>query len=138
MYERVGTDKGFVPNLMIMTPEMWQQIAKHYRKAVDRHPYFADVVARVVDNPLWKSYLEASHDQLKRHILAGCVDVEDVIRSEWAEIMEAYTRGDKAAAVEECYDAIAVLLRMVDVFEGRQPFGDVSKMETNGTEGGAE
>lgn len=43
MYERVGTDKGFVPNLMIMTPEMWQQIAKHYRKAVDRHPYFADV-----------------------------------------------------------------------------------------------
>lgn len=42
----------------------------------------------------------------------------------------AETRGDKANAVEECYDAIAVLLRMVDVPEGRQTLGKPEEMKT--------
>lgn len=33
----------------------------------------------------------------------------------------------EAAAVEECYDTIAVLLRMVDVLEGRQKLGKPNK-----------
>lgn len=34
-------------------------------------------------------------------------------------MLYAFTAGNTAAAVEECYDAIAVLLRVVDVLEGR-------------------
>lgn len=91
----------------VLTGAEVEKIRRHYRHAVKKHPYFADVITRVVDNPLWKDYLGASRNQLKEHILVGCVDVEDVFRCEWAEIMEACTRGDMAAAVEECYDAIA-------------------------------
>jgi hypothetical protein len=41
--------------------------------------------------------------------------------------MQAYIKGDIAAAVEECYDAIAVLLCVVDVLEGRQALGNPAK-----------
>ena len=38
-------------------------------------------------------------------------------------IRAGYLSEEAAAAVEECYDAIAVLLRVIDVLEGRQPLG---------------
>lgn len=47
-----------------------------------------------------------------------------ILECEMAEVHEAYARGEMAHAVEECYDAIAVLLRTIDVLEGRQAFGD--------------
>lgn len=140
MNEKPETDEGVVTPCGIMTPEMWQGIRDHYQHAVAKHPYFADAVARFLDNPTCKAGLEINRNRLKELIRDRRVDVETVFNCEWAEIMEAYTRGDKAAAIEECYDAIAVLLRMVDVIEGRQPLGRpvVSEMETTGTEGGAE
>ena len=39
------------------------------------------------------------------------------------EATEALANGDKAQAVEELYDCISVLLRTVDVLEGRQALG---------------
>lgn len=42
----------------------------------------------------------------------------------WIECMSAaVANGDKAQAVEELYDCISVLLRTVDVLEGRQALG---------------
>lgn len=45
----------------------------------------------------------------------------------WAD--DAIANGNTAHAVEECYDAISVLLRTIDVLEGRQKLG---KPETKG------
>ena len=39
------------------------------------------------------------------------------------ETLEALANGDKAHAVEELYDMIAVCLRTIDVLEGRQKLG---------------
>lgn len=44
------------------------------------------------------------------------------------EVFEALVSGDKTHAVEELYDCVAVLLRTIDVLEGRQKLG---KPETN-------
>ena len=62
------------------------------------------------------------------------LSAEAVLNCELAEVYEAYARGDTAHAVEECYDAIAVLLRMIDVLEGRQALGDPAKEDVK-TEG---
>ena len=43
------------------------------------------------------------------------------------EVHDALLHGDNAHAVDECYDAIAVLLRVVDVIEGRQALGKPNK-----------
>ena len=48
---------------------------------------------------------------------------DTLLNCEVWEVHDALFRGDNAHAVEECYDAIAVLLRVVDVIEGRQALG---------------
>jgi len=45
------------------------------------------------------------------------------------EATEALANGDKAQAVEELYDCISVLLRTVDVLEGRQKLGRPKEAE---------
>lgn len=53
--------------------------------------------------------------------------MKNISRGTYAEVCNAIARGDNAHAVEECYDTIAVLLRMVDVLEGRQCLGKPEK-----------
>lgn len=103
-------------------------IEKHYLHAREKHPYFCDSLFP-------KSYTK---DQAKRRCAIELEDCRNLIsemasagRLQWDlllncevwEVHEAIANGDTAAAVEECYDAIAVLLRVVDVLEGRQALG---------------
>lgn len=104
------------------------KIAEHYCHAKRKHPYFADRLCpdwldpkqrtKIIGNTLAKcrKYIE---NDIARHRLMW----DALANCEVWEIHEALARGDKAAAVEECYDAIAVLLRTVDVLEGRQKLG---------------
>lgn len=100
------------------------KIAEHYCHAKRKHPYFADRLF-IDDNDAE----EAKRDQESVRMLLnierkqGRVYAETLANCEVAEVCDAIARGDKAAAVEECYDAIAVLLRMVDVLEGRKALG---------------
>lgn len=43
---------------------------------------------------------------------------QTVMGEELSEIYEAYIKGEKEHAIDECYDAIAVLLRFVDFIKG--------------------
>ncbi|MGN0845251.1 MAG: hypothetical protein ACI4QT_08555 [Kiritimatiellia bacterium] len=52
---------------------------------------------------------------------------DDILDCELWEIYDALAHDDKAQAVSECYDAIAVLMRTVDVLEGRQPLEEPKK-----------
>ena len=101
------------------------RIAEHYCNARRKHPYFAHTL-----------FLEASDESASARTLVrtrfclncewrmGEVVAETVLNCEICEAIHALACGDKAHAVEECYDAIAVLLRMVDVIEGRQALGN--------------
>lgn len=99
-------------------------IERHYKHAKRKHPYFCDMVSHdywrlqdVQDNlARMRSYLQKDAE---RHDL----DALSVLYCEVRELEEALCRGDTAAVIEETYDCIAVLLRVIDVLEGRQALG---------------
>lgn len=106
-----------------------KKIAEHYRNAKDKHPYFADLLFDFGD---FNSYeraekarilLECDREKLKDETAYNTVRASTVAKVEASEVIEALARGDNAAAVEECYDVIAVMLRIIDVLEGRQRLG---------------
>ena len=116
------------------------RIAKHYAHAREKHPYFCDMIAPVDLDKEDKEGLADYREAVKRRlsdmrsdievlIKNGELDWSDLVLCELWEVDEAIADGDKAQAVEECYDAIAVLLRTIDVLEGRQKLG---KPETKG------
>lgn len=104
------------------------RILQHYVHAKEKHPYFCDRITCFSEEGA-DTHLGLYRALLESEECAGDLEVVDVIQCELYEAVQAYTHGDTAHAVEECYDTIAVLLRMVDVLEGRQKLG---KPETKG------
>lgn len=100
------------------------EIERHYNRAKERHPYFCDIIK---DDELpfdfagW--HLEECRKRLAHARAAGVVRWDELLDCEKYEAMVEINRGDTAAAVDECYDCIAVLLRTIDVLEGRQKLG---------------
>ena len=114
------------------------RIKQHYDHAREKHPYFCDRLL-----PDWsigeiKSSVAVNLECARIRINAGVRDHNlmwnEIADCEVWEATEAMANGDKAHAVEELYDCIAVLLRTIDVLEGRQKLG---KHETiSGTSAG--
>ena len=99
-------------------------IARHYCHAKDKHPYFADKLC--IDEDCVEDaseFLRRMRNVLPTEKRDGLVYAETLAVCELAEIAEALARGDKESAVKECYDTIAVMLRIIDVIEGRQKLG---------------
>ena len=109
-------------------------IERHYEHAKEKHPYFCDILRP-------KFYTE---DQARRRCANELEDCRDLIsemasesRLQWDVLLncevweahEAIANDDNFAAVEECYDAIAILLRVIDVLEGRQELGNPKEGE---------
>lgn len=106
------------------------KIAEHYCHARAKHPYFADLMfLDENDAEDAKRYLGNLRTILNIERKKGELYAETLVNCEVAEICDSIARGDNAHAVEECYDAIAVLLRMVDVLEGRQKLGKPKESE---------
>ena len=100
------------------------KISGHYCHAKRKHTYFADKMFFYENNAEEaKAKLGTVRMLLRMELKQGEVYAETLLNCEVAEICDALARGNKAQAVEECYDAIAVLLRMVDVLESRQTLG---------------
>lgn len=120
-----------------------------YFHAREKHPYFADTVGRFdpdeKDNAFRQENVRSAHRYLsyKRGMLEHSYEIHNVrgtavLECEIDEIEEAIAMNDKDHAVEECYDAIAVLLRMVDVLEGRQALGEPENKKDEKKEGDEE
>lgn len=109
------------------------RVAKHYAHAREKHPYFCDTMCRPCfpfDHVAF--LLEDYRNRIAHTMSTRQVLWVDLLGCEAYEALEAICKGDKAQAVEELYDAVAVLLRAIDVLEGRQTLGKPKK------EGGAE
>ena len=100
------------------------RIAAHYDHARAKHTRFADKLFVQEGLQSFKKDAKRRLGIWRRISSFDETDAESVLMCELAEARHAYARGDKEAAVEECYDAIAVLLRMVDVLEWRQKLGN--------------
>ena len=115
-------------------------ILKHYAHAKEKHPYFCDKMAPIDLDKEDKEGLADYRESVKRRLSDVRSDIKVFIKKgdldwyyllfcELCEVDEAIANGDTAHAVEELYDCVAVLLRTIDVLEGRQKLG---KPETKG------
>lgn len=114
-----------------MNEQMVSKIREHYEHAKEKHPYFCDLLEPQLDKAVVSSALELELKDIRKEIAEDIgyqqLIWDTLLNCEVWEIHEAMVKGDTAHAVEECYDAIAVLLRVVDVLEGRQALGDPAK-----------
>ena len=96
----------------------------HYAHAKEKHPYFADIMLDRIDTPeRTVELLNIARRSLELFKDGNCANPFNVLFCEVAEAKYAISNGDNNAAVEELYDCIAVLLRTIDVIEGRQRLG---------------
>ena len=107
-------------------------IERHYLHAKEKHPYFCDgltgkdIYGRescLYQHDYYRTESKWRKEEVENRSKNGTIKAEHILGNEYYEMLEAYARGDTAHAVEECYDAIAVLLRTIDVLEGRQKLG---------------
>ena len=89
-----------------------REIHDHYEHAKETHPVFADILTHS-ENTSAKHYKRLRDEA---HAAGECSPLQ-VFLAEYAEVLEAIAVEDKAQAVYECYDCIAVLLRLVDMIE---------------------
>lgn len=121
-----------------MKQETIEKIKQHYNHAREKHPYFCDGLLPTQVSSDWSKGEVLQKIVLELRLARERIEVggkignclwSEVLNCEVWEVTEAMADGNTAAAVEECYDAIAVLLRTVDVLEGRQALGDPAKKE---------
>jgi len=104
----------------------YSEICAHYYHAMKKHPYFADKWTEN-DHDHYALEAESKKRAIKARAEIGDVSARLVLQAEIAEVFEAITRGDLAQAKEEIFDTIAVLLRMKNVIDGVERFGDPAK-----------
>lgn len=105
-----------------------KKIKEHYDHAREKHPYFCDMITCLSDVGA-DTQLDIHRNTLAVEEEVEAVEAVVVLECKIYEAVQAYTHGDTKAAVEECYDAIAVLLRVIDVLEGRQKLGKPNEGE---------
>lgn len=117
--------------ILYFTNSQIMNIGKHYNHAVDKHPYFADrLLAPELDKRWFTGLLNQSRKNLSDAIQRGDLTIHHVLDCKIAEMNDALAKGETDSAIEEAYDCIAVLLRVIDVLEKRQPLGNPEKKET--------
>lgn len=108
--------------------EAIKKAKQHYDHACKKHPFFADEMCRI--DYSWYSAAIRFKEYLKYQTVLHndgeptyCL-AKYVLDAELAEVYDAYCKGNYDQAVEEIYDAIAVLLRMEDmVIDKKQEAG---------------
>ena len=101
--------------------------ANHYAHAREKHPYFCDWMHKEAPKSSQTAIewnLEQSRKWINNRAAENSLGWYDILECEVWEVIESLYKGDKAQAVEDLYDCIAVCLRAIDVIEGRQKLGN--------------
>lgn len=88
------------------------EIHAHYDHAKEKHPVFADILTH-------KTHTSARYYKITRDeaLAAGACSPFEILLAEYAEVLDAIDAKDRGQAVYECFDCIAVLLRLIDMIE---------------------
>ena len=111
--------------------EFSHRAVAHYAKALRKHLRFADALFdwRELTHPFTgvATLAQSRLKSCRRLVATGeqhhRLIANDLLGCEIAEAFAANAQGDKAACVDELYDAVAVLMRMIAVVEGKQKLG---------------
>lgn len=128
--EQIPMDRRYTEAMAEFNSLHSDRICKHYVHAHEKHPYFCDRIT-CLSSVGSDTHLDICRSLLAAEIKVSDVEASTVLTCEIYEAIQAYTHGDISHAVEELYDCAAVVLRMIDVLEGRQELG---KPETKGDE----
>ena len=102
-------------------PKEWVgRCSLHFCKAVEKHPVV--FVSTFTDKSKQDAIdILADRRWKLKKLVDGCaVTVFPLLECEFYEALVEYTSGNMDAAVDELYDAIAVLMRAICVIEGTQ------------------
>ena len=121
--ERVESARAIVEAERVMPADFAHNAALHFAKAVRKHPRFADKMFGNYSYDEAKDDLDYVRRMLCEDERKGRLMAEALLLCETAEAEVAYHSGDASACVDELYDAVAVLMRMIAVVEGKQKLG---------------
>ena len=118
-----GETETFVAAAEMMPDNFAFNAASHFLKAVRKHPRFADALFGDDAADDAQDVLDAMRRELDYLAKNNWLDASALATCEICEAQLANAKGDKAACVDELYDAVAVLMRMIAVVEGKQRLG---------------
>lgn len=102
-------------------------INRHYNHAKKKHQYFCDKILPEQSENFMKAMRLILSD-IRLVISEGIENRQlaayTVVQCKMLEFVESVIMGDTEHAIEKFYDAIAVMLRVIDVLEGRQELGN--------------
>ncbi len=99
----------------------------HYAKALRKHPRFADKLHDFACQDDAEDALAHIRDKIDyASRWPKCLYAYDLLR---CEILEAWTAPNAKKQIDELYDAVAVLMRMIAVVEGKQKLGAKEERE---------
>ena len=113
--------------------EMLDAITRHFKHAVEKHPYFCDGLLPTQVSKDWSdgevrdtivNNLRLARERLEASEKLGNRLWNEVLNCEVWEISEALFNGNTAEAIEECCDSIVVLMRVICVLKGYQQLGN--------------
>ena len=90
----------------------FERILEHVNKAVEKHPKFCTSFCGRINDTIAEQKLE-----LARTLRRVDPNAYHILNEEVCEVLDAYSKGETEHAIDECYDAIAVLLRMVEFIQ---------------------
>ena len=128
----VESSRAIVEAERVMPVDFAHNAALHYAKALRKHPRFADELffrgehdesERAKLLPDVERYLKLAHRDIARDEANRSLEAHSLLTCEYREALAEFVKGDNAACVGELYDAVAVLMRMIAVVEGKQRLG---------------
>lgn len=103
-------------------------IERHYLHEKAKHPFFADVLVRRFvkkdgTHPNAKRLLKEAREQIAAHNAIHNLSAFDLLTCELYEAAVEIKRKNTRRAIEELFDSVAVILRMVDVLQRKEKLG---------------
>ncbi len=97
-------------------------IERHYFHAREKHPYFCDGILSPVED--YESALANQRIRIAEAARCNMASACDLIDCELLEAYVEIAKNNTDAAIEECYDVVATVLRVIDVLKGHQQLGN--------------
>ena len=115
-----GETETFDAAAEMLPTDFYQRAASHFLKAVRKHPRFADKLHGYTSPGMARGHCVACREIINSKRKCSEVFATDLLE---CELLEAWCAPNEQETISELYDAVAVLMRMIAVVEGKQRLG---------------
>ena len=121
--ETVESSRAMVEAELVMPTDFAHHAALHYAKALRKHPRFTDALFGDDAADDAQDVLDGMRREIDYLAKNNWLDASALATCEICEAQLANAQGNTAETISELYDAVAVLMRMIAVVEGKQKLG---------------